>query len=81
MRWLAALLVDLHFAPEDLVHVRLVFFPLSSEPGENVGIHAKAHQLFDWPVETPDLDVGSTHPSLRCVSKVDLRISASCEAL
>ena len=61
--------------------MRLVLLPLSSEPGEAVGIHAQAHQLFDWPVETPDFDVRSTQSSLRCVREVDLRISASCDAL
>jgi hypothetical protein len=37
--------------------MRLVFLPLPSKPGEHVGIHAKAHQLLDGPVETSNLDV------------------------
>ena len=58
--------VHLHFAPEDFIHVRLVFLPLPSKPGEHVGIHAKAHQLFDRPVEAPDLNfVGPWAPFSR----------------
>jgi hypothetical protein len=30
---------------------------LPSKPGEHLGVHANAHQLLDWPVETSNLNV------------------------
>jgi hypothetical protein len=56
---LAAPLVQLHFPPEDRIHVRLVFLPSPSKPGEHVGIHAKTHQLLDRPVEATYLNLVS----------------------
>ena len=76
----AAAGVGLHFAAQDLVHVRLVPFPLAAKPGEHVGIHAEAHQLLDWPVETPDLDVRGPWISFGNIGKIDLRIGQSCDA-
>ena len=72
--------VPLHFAPEDAIHVCLVHLPTSSKPGEHVGIHAEAHQLLDWPVETPDLDVRGPWISFGNIGKIDLRIGQSCDA-
>ena len=68
--------VRLHFAPENLVHIRLVFLASPSEPVEDIGIHAKAHQLFDWPVKASHLNVGRPRPAFRRIGKVDLRIRA-----
>jgi hypothetical protein len=41
---------------------------------EDVGIHAKAHQLLDWPIKTADLNVGRLRLPFRRIGKVDLRI-------
>src|ERR1035437_6502928 len=67
-------LVRLHFASQDLVHIRLVLPASPSKPVEDVGIHAKAHQLLDWPIKTADLNVGRLRLSFRRIGKVDLRI-------
>jgi hypothetical protein len=41
---------------------------------EDVGIHAKAHQLLDWPIKTSNLNLGRLWLSFRRIGKVDLRI-------
>ncbi len=71
----------LHLAPEHLVHMGLVLLTLPSKPGEHVGIHAKTHQLLDWPVKAPHLNAGRPRPSLRRIGKVDLRIGTVREPL
>ena len=57
--------------------MRLVLLPLPSKPGEHIGIHAKAYQPLDGPVETPNLDVGHPRLSFGRIGEVDLRIGAS----
>jgi len=74
-------LVRLHFASQDLVHVRLVFLASTPEPVEDVGIHAKAHQLLDRPIKTADLNVGRLRLSFRRIGKIDLRIRTIREPL
>jgi len=74
-------LVRLHFAAQDFVHIRLVFLASPPKPVEDVGIHAQAHQLLDWPVEAADLNVGCPRLPFRRIGKVDLRIGASGEPL
>ena len=71
----------LHFAPENLVHIRLVFLTSPSEPVEDVGIHAKTHQLLDRPIKTAHLNVGRQRPAFRRIGKVDLRIRSIGQAL
>jgi hypothetical protein len=73
--------VRLHFSSQDLVHVRLVLLASPSKPVEDVGIHAKTHQLLDWPIETADMNVGRLRLSFRRIGKVDLRIGKIREPL
>jgi hypothetical protein len=73
--------IRLHFASQDLVHVRLVLFPSPSKPVEYIGIDAKADQLLDRPVEPPDLNIGFPRRAFRRIGKVDLRIRPICETL
>jgi len=74
-------LVRLHFAPQDLVHIRLVLLASPPEPVEDVGIHAQAYQLLDRPIEAADLNFGRPWLPLRCIGKVDPRIGAGGEPL
>jgi hypothetical protein len=48
---------------------------------EDVGIHAKAHQLLDWPIKTADMNLGRPRLSFRRIGKVDLRIGKIREPL
>jgi hypothetical protein len=73
--------VRLHLAAQDLVHMRLVLLASPSKPMEDVGIHAKAHRLLDWPIKTSDLNVGRLWLSFRRIGKVDLRIRMIREPL
>jgi hypothetical protein len=50
--------VRLHFTAKNFIHVRLAFLPSPPKPSEDLGIHAKAHQLLDGPIKAADLDVG-----------------------
>jgi hypothetical protein len=55
-------------------HIGLVLLASPSEPVEDVGIDAKAHQLFDRPIETAHLYVGRSGPPFRRIRIVDLGI-------
>src|SRR5215472_12881695 len=57
----------LHFAPEDCVHISLVFLAPLAEPGEHIGVHAKADQLLHGPVEATDLDVVGSRGRFRSI--------------
>jgi len=52
-----AAFIRLHFAPKDLIHIRLILLSAPSEPVEDVGIDSKADQLLDGPKKTSHLNV------------------------
>jgi hypothetical protein len=61
----------LHFASKYLVHIGLVLLASPSEPVEDVGIDAKAHQLFDRPIKTAHFNVGRSGPPFRRIRIID----------
>lgn len=46
----------LHFAPQNLIHVGLIFFPPRPEPSEHIGVQAKANCLLNRAIETTYLN-------------------------
>ena len=65
------LAIHFHLTTEDFVHVCLLLFPAPPKPREHLGIHAKADQLLDRPVESANLNARRVDVSFRSVRKVD----------
>ena len=64
----------LHFATQDLVHIRLILLAARPKPGKDVPINANADQMLNWPIKATYLNFRWQRFYRRRIGQINFRI-------